>query len=66
MNHEQAQSIANERNLGKVYFQYNVSQNTGKQFEVGYVFLKGERILFCKRQSHSSTDEFYLCNEFRE
>lgn len=51
-----------------LYFQYNIAQNTGREFEVGYVvdMETGKQILFCKRTSYSTEDDFYLCNEFRE
>jgi len=64
MDKSQLQSIATEHKLGQIHFQFNVAQNTGKEFEVGYVFIGGRRQLFCKRQSWSSPDAFYLCNEF--
>jgi hypothetical protein len=55
-------------NLGfpHVHFQFNVACNTGREFEVGYVFREQRQVLFCKRQPKSSEDAFYLCNEFRE
>jgi len=65
MTHEEAQRTAEEKGLGGVHFQFNVAQNTGKEFEVGYVYRDGRRVLFCKRQSWSAPDAFYLCNEFR-
>lgn len=65
MTHAEAQKEAAARGLGQIHFQFNVSQNTGKQFEVGYVSRDGRRVLFCKRQPHLSEDAFYLCNEFR-
>jgi DUF917 family protein len=66
MTHERAQDIATHNGLGEVHFQFNIAKNTGKEFEVGYVNVKGMRELFCKRQSYSLVNEFYLCNEFRE
>jgi hypothetical protein len=65
MNHNQAQEIANENNLGQVYFEFRTAQNTGGQIEVGYVTVNGSRELFCKRQSNTNPDQFYLCNQFR-
>jgi hypothetical protein len=66
MNYEEAQKIADEHHLGQIHFQYNIAQNTGKEFEVGYVVVNKRMVLFCKRGSKSSPDAFYLCNEFRE
>ncbi len=65
MTRNQVQQIADRNKLGNVQFQYNVARNTSKEFEVGYVNVSGQRVLFCKRQSFSSPDAFYLCNEFR-
>lgn len=64
MNHNQIQEIATKHGLGQVHFQYNVAQNTGKEFEVGYVSVGKSRELFCKRSSDSNPDQFYLCNEY--
>jgi len=66
MDHNQVQGIATKHGFGQVHFQYNVAQNTGKEFEVGYVSVDGHRELFCKRQSNSNPDQFYLCNDFRK
>ena len=65
MTRKRAQEIATANGLGAVHFQFNIAQNTGRTFEVGYVSVQGVRALFCKRQSYSSEDGFYLCNEFR-
>jgi hypothetical protein len=65
MTHEKAQEIATHNGLGEVHFQFNIARNTGKEFEVGYVVVQGQQVLFCKRQSYSLVNEFYLCNEFR-
>jgi hypothetical protein len=46
-----------------IHFQINIAQNTGKPFEVGYVFCDGRRQLFCK---YSVFGGFKLCNEFEE
>lgn len=64
MNHKQVQDIATKHGLGQVHFQFNTAQNTGREFEVGYVSVEGHRELFCKRQSNSNPDQFYLCNEY--
>lgn len=64
MTRDQAQEIATRNNLGIVQFQFNVSRNTSQEFEVGYVFVSGERTLFCKRQPSSAPEMLYLCNEF--
>ena len=64
MNHDEVQRIATDHGLGRVHFQYNVAQNTGKSFEVGYVSVGKSRELFCKRGSDSNPDQFYLCNEY--
>lgn len=66
MTREEAQREASTRGLGGVHFQFNVARNTGREFEVGYVFRDGERVLFCKRQSGTASDALYLCNEFRQ
>jgi hypothetical protein len=64
MTHAEAQAIATDNNLGRIHFQYNISKKTGQQFEVGYIFRKGEMELFCKRQPNTADDAFYLCNDF--
>lgn len=64
MDHKQIQDIATKHGLGQVHFQFNTAQNTGRSFEVGYVSVGGGRELFCKRQSNSNPDQFYLCNEY--
>lgn len=65
MTHEEAQAIATENGLGQVWFQFNVSHSTGREFEVGYVSnANGRRELFCKRGVNSNPDQFYLCNDF--
>jgi hypothetical protein len=66
MDHNQIQELATKHNLGRVHFQFNVAQNTGKEFEVGYISLNGSRALFCKRSSNTNHDQFHLCNEYRE
>ena len=66
MTHAEVQKIASDAMLGQVHFQYNVSRNDGRQFEVGYVSVGGQRELFCKRGSNTNPDQFYLCNEFRK
>lgn len=66
MNHNQIQEIATKYDLGRVHFQFNIAQNTGREFEVGYVTVDGRRELFCKRQPNTNPDQFYLCNEFRK
>lgn len=66
MTHEEAQKIATDNGLGRVWFQYNIAQNTGRSFEVGYVSVGKSRVLFCKRGSDSNPDQFYLCNEYRK
>lgn len=64
MTHEEAQKAADSRKLGRIHFQFNIARNTGQEFEVGYIFRKGERVLFCKRQPKTTLDAFRLCNEF--
>lgn len=64
MNYSQMQQIADDHKLGNIHWDSKISLNTGKPFEVGYVFVNGSKELFCKRQP--SQDNFYLCNEFRE
>lgn len=66
MNHKEAQDIATKNGLGTVHFQFNIALNTGRRFEVGYVYENGKRVLFCKRQPDSAPDGLYLCNEFRK
>ena len=63
----EAQQKAHNLYLGNVRFECRVATNTGRLMEVGYVLIPeyGEK-LFCKRQSTSDEDGFYLCNEFRE
>ncbi len=64
MNHEQIQRVADIHGFGFVYFQFNIAENTGKSFEVGYITRNNKRVLFCKRGSNTNPDQFYLCNEF--
>jgi hypothetical protein len=65
MTANEIQEIANQNKLGRVWFQVKIAQNTGREIEVGYISLKdGSRDLFCKRQSSSNPDQFYLCNEY--
>lgn len=65
MDREELQRLATKHKLGKVYFQFNVAKNSGREFEVGYVSLSnGRRGLFCKRASNSNPDQFYLCNDY--
>lgn len=56
--------IASNNSLGNIHFQFNLAQNTGRYFEVGYIFSKedGKKLLFCKTTSFA--EGFYLCNEF--
>lgn len=49
-----------------VDFQYRTALNTGGRIEVGYVYRNGKQILFCKRMSNTTENEFFLCNEFAE
>lgn len=63
MNHNEMQQIADKHNLGNIWFVEKIALNTGKPMEVGYVYVDGQKELFCKR-SHNT--EFYLCNRFRE
>ena len=60
--HSEIESIASRHNLGSVHFQFNLAQNTGRYFEVGYVFVDGRRNLFCK--TTPLAEGFYLCNDF--
>jgi hypothetical protein len=64
MNHKEAQDIADKHNLGQIDFVQKIALNTGKPMEVGYVFVNGSRVLFCKKGW--SNAGFYLCNEFRK
>ncbi len=77
---EQITELAKTLKVGEVHFQFNVSQNTGRVFEVGYVWPNGinkERHLFAKSPNsyrdfekvdsrNISEDRFYLCNEYEE
>jgi hypothetical protein len=64
MNHAQMSRLAADNGLGEVRFQFNTARNTGQDFEVGYVVVRGHRELFCKKQP--GTDSFHLCNQFRD
>ena len=64
MNYEEMQDIATANKLGVVVFENKKALSNGKLFEVGYVFINGEKILFCKNQSLHC--KFYLCNEFKK
>lgn len=61
MNHYEMQSIAETAGFGSVSFQIRTALNTGNLIEVGYIYSKGEKILFCKRSMNSN---FNLCNQF--
>ena len=61
---KQIKSVARDNNLGEVYFQEKIALNTGKLFEVGYVYVNGCKELFCKRSSNKNV--FFLCNEFEK
>ena len=63
MTKEQIIKKAVQFRVGPIHFQINIAQNTGKPFEVGYVFCDGRRELFCK---YSVFGGFKLCNEFEE
>lgn len=77
---EQVSDWAKRFGVGGVHFQFNVSQNAGRVFEVGYVWPNGinkERRLFAKSPNSYrdfekadnrdvSEDRFYLCNEYEE
>lgn len=60
---DEAQQIANDNNLGNITWVEKIALNTGKLFEVGYVYSNSTRELFCKL---SKGEGFYLCNQFRE
>ena len=64
MNYSQMQQIADDHKLGNIQWESKIAINTGRPLEVGYVFVNGQRQLFCKKPS--SNQEFYLCNEFRD
>jgi len=66
MNKEQIELIAHKNDLGYVRFEWRTARNTGQRFEVGYVedIVNKRETLFCKRQPHSTSHDFYLCNEF--
>jgi hypothetical protein len=66
MDYAELQEIATKHGLGQVHFQYNIAVNTGREFEVGYIFQNKKRVLFAKRGHNTSPDAFYLCNEFSE
>jgi hypothetical protein len=61
---DEIQALA--RRLGyAVNFQFNTARNTGKTFEVGYVWPNGldePRELFCKDNSDSGV--FIVCNDY--
>ena len=61
MNHYEVQRIAERVGFGSVSFQIRTALNTGNLIEVGYIYSKGEKILFCKR---SKNEKFKLCNGF--
>jgi hypothetical protein len=63
-NRSEIKNIADDNGLGGVHFQYNIAQNTGREFEVGYVYVNGVKQLFCKRGHNTDDTMFYLCNEF--
>lgn len=65
MNKNEVKAKAKSRGLS-VEFQFNLARNTGRYFEVGYVYDNGSRELFCKRQPNSTENDFRLCNEYAE
>ncbi len=64
MNYSEMQDIASRNNFGSIDWVQKIAVNTGNPLEVGYVFIDGQRALFCKKSW--SQQNFYLCNEFRE
>lgn len=60
------QDIAEEHDLGNVYFEWRTAANTGNQFEVGYIVRDKRKILFCKSSIFAPKGHFHLCNEFRK
>lgn len=64
MDRSQAQEVADQHSLGKIYWVEKLALNTGKPIEVGYVMIEGRQVLFCKKPSRQS--DFYLCNQFRQ
>jgi len=61
---EQVIEMSKTFEVDPIHFQINIAQNTGKPFEVGYVFCDGRRELFCKYSKIEGG--FHLCNQFRE
>lgn len=61
MNHDEMQKIADENNLGTIEFVTKIALNTHRPMEVGYVWDKEGRSLFCKRSEHTN---FRLCNDY--
>jgi len=64
MNYESMQTLAHKHNLGHIHWEEKIPLNStnGKPMEVGYVFVNGERALFCKKSW--SQENFRLCNDF--
>lgn len=57
------EALAEDHDFGRVHWESKIALNTGKPMEVGYVFINGQRLLFCKKGSINPG--FYLCNDFR-
>lgn len=64
MNKQEVIEAATKLGFDSVHFQFNLSRNTGEEFEVGYVTDNNKQSLFCKRQPKSTEDDFYLCNDY--
>ena len=64
MNRAEIEAPAAKHDLGKVYFQWREQANTGRLVEVGWLARDGELVLFCKRSSRSTPNDFYLCPPF--
>jgi len=59
---EVVMDTARKLGFGDCWFETRTALNTGRQFEVAYVFCNGNKCLFAKRSNGKQF--FYLCNEF--
>lgn len=61
----EAKKLASNGGLGQIHFESKPGDRRG-YFEVGYVWINGEKHLFCRNQPNDETGTYYLCNEFEK
>ena len=66
---DDASKLAMKAGYGQIRFEEKScfsygGRPTSTHFEVGYIWIQGEKHLFCRNQPHDEPDTYYLCNEF--